>query len=210
MRPFCSGATLPDEHIQNALNQIDGLLLTGGDDFNPELYGEKAHPALGEVCDLRDAFELQLLCAAKERDLPVFGICRGAQAIGVAFGGRLWQDLPSQLPKCIEHRTTDAKTPVRHSLAVQRNTKLSHILERESIVVNSYHHQAIKDCPQGFAVSALSADGVIEAVEACSSWFCVGVQWHPERMLDCTDDAMSAKCLMQAFADVCRQYKHTF
>jgi putative glutamine amidotransferase len=159
---------------------LHGLLIPGSPaDIDPASYGEEPHPRLGPVNPLRTDFEIQLVRLALGRELPVFGICGGAQVLNVALGGSLYQDIPSQMPKAYKH----AGSPERaHSVDLVPGSRLAAILGTQEMRVNSLHHQAIKVPGQEMAVSASARDGVIEAVEIAGRPFVIGVQWHPERL----------------------------
>jgi len=165
--------------LPDALDECDGLLLTGGVDVDPLVYGETPHPTV-ETDAIRDDYELALAKLAIERDLPLLAICRGVQVLNVAAGGTLIQDLPSQHPSATPHSITEPRNAIAHDVAITNGTCLSMLLGAPSLSVNSRHHQAVKDTAPGFVVSAISPDGVVEAIERPASTFCVGVQWHPE------------------------------
>jgi putative glutamine amidotransferase len=172
------------EAADRILDGIDGLIITGGRDVNPESYGSQRHPTTDEPMGERDSWEFALLNAALRRGMPVLGICRGAQVLNVARGGTLVQDIPSELPDAIPHEVRDTPFTIAHDVWVSEGTLL-HTLLRERIdgdacPVNSRHHQAVQKVGSGLVVSATAPDGVIEAVEDPSKRFCVGVQWHPE------------------------------
>jgi putative glutamine amidotransferase len=165
------------------LEAVDGVLLTGGLDVDPALYGQAPHPATETAPD-RDAFEVPLAREAVRRDVPVFAICRGVQVLNVAEGGTLVQDIPSALATGLNHTVNEPKNHLTHAIAVTSGTRLAAALGRaapaDACPVNSRHHQAVGQVAPGFVVSAVSPDGVVEAIERPSSTFCVGVQWHPE------------------------------
>jgi putative glutamine amidotransferase len=174
--------------IDEALKEIGGLMLTGGDDISPSRYGETPHPTFVEAEPGRDEFEIALITAARERQLPIFAICRGVQVLNVACGGTLVQDIPSQIHGALSH---SLKVPpnesysLAHEVWLDRDTLLSRLMrerlsDADSCDVNSRHHQAVKDVASGFTVSATAPDGVIEAIEDPAARFCLGVQWHPE------------------------------
>jgi len=166
-----------------AVQQIDGLLLTGGLDVDPALYGESAH-ATTETAPDRDRFEIPLSKAAIEMDLPLFAICRGVQVLNVAAGGSLVQDIPSTITTDVNHAIDIPKDHPAHAVKITPRTRLADALgpaaDLESCAVNSRHHQSVGRVAESFIVSASSPDGVIEAIERPASAFCVGVQWHPE------------------------------
>jgi putative glutamine amidotransferase len=162
-----------------------GVLLLGGSDVDPALYGEERHPATEVVAAPRDTYEIALVHAAITRDLPIFAICRGIQLLNVALGGSLVQDIPTEVIQHLDHNPGGAPSMIGHYIEVTPGTTLAELLapeiERDGFfAVNSRHHQAIKKVAEGLKVTASSVDGVIEGVERPSSRFCVGVQWHPE------------------------------
>jgi putative glutamine amidotransferase len=174
--------------VEEALDGVDGLLLSGGGDVDPSRYGEPPHPAISEVEPDRDAFEIGLITAARRRDLPIFGICRGVQILNVAAGGSLVQDIPTQLPGAINHcLSVPQHLPyeLAHEIWVEKDSLLARLMGdrlvgSDTTEVNSRHHQAVKAVGPGFRVSATAPDGVIEAIEDPAARFCIGVEWHPE------------------------------
>ncbi len=173
--------------IEQALTGIEGLMLTGGGDVAPSLYGETPHATVEAAEPGRDAFEIALVKEARMRKLPIFAICRGVQVLNVACGGTLVQDIPSQLKGAGPHSFTappNDSYSFAHEVWVDKDSLLSTLMKErlvdESVDVNSRHHQAVKDVAPGFVVSATAPDGVIEAIEDPSARFCLGVQWHPE------------------------------
>jgi putative glutamine amidotransferase len=173
--------------LDDALGGIDGLLLTGGNDVTPSLYGEPAHPATVEAETGRDDFEISLITAARARELPIFAICRGVQVLNVACGGTLVQDIPSQLPGALGHSLPcppNQAYTFAHEVWIEKDSLLATLMRErltdDACEVNSRHHQAVKDVAKGFNVSATAPDGVIEAIEDPAALFCLGVQWHPE------------------------------
>jgi putative glutamine amidotransferase len=169
-----------------ALDGVHGVLLTGGADVDPRLYGESPHGTYEPADKGRDGFEIEIVRLALERDLPVLAICRGVQVLNVACGGTLWQDLPSQIGHDVAHQVTGPRHTPAHDVHVVEGSRLDSILSprmsaaARRVPVNSRHHQAIKQVAPGFMVTAKADDGVIEAVERPDAAFCVGVQWHPE------------------------------
>jgi len=163
------------------LDRVQGLLLTGGSDVDPALYGEAPHPRLGKVFRDRDDFELALCREALDRDLPILGICRGHQVLNVATGGTLIQDIPSDLSGGEVHDSERDRWERSHDVRILPGTRLREVLGKDRVAVNSFHHQAVKDVGRGLRVSAVSGDGaVVEGIEAEASRFVLGVQWHPE------------------------------
>ena len=191
--PLVIPVTSDDAQIDAVLSVIDGLVMTGGEDFDPlKWFGEEPIRGLGEVVPSRDEFDVKLVRAAVAKGIPVLGICRGEQLLAVAFGGSLWQDIPSQVKDSyVKHRQGSTTGTVgTHSIAIEKGSLLSNVLDgRTSAVVNSFHHQAIKAVPKGFKVVATAADGIIEAVERSGRLapqfgdggaLILGVQFHPE------------------------------
>lgn len=160
---------------------LDGLLLTGGEDIAPSYFGETPHPKLGAVDPERDRFEIAILKEAWERRLPVLAICRGIQLVNVAFGGSLWQDIPSQRPGAISHNPKTPRDQRAHAVTLTPGSRAARALGAERIEVNSFHHQSVKDLAPGFEVTGVAPDGEIEAIEATGDapWL-LAVQWHPE------------------------------
>lgn len=165
-----------------AAGHLDGLILTGGPDILPRFYGESPIPTIGEVDHALDLMELEAARAARQRRIPILGICRGIQTLAVAFGGTLTQDIPAQVSGSIDHFQKAAKNVATHPVRVIAGTRLHALLQRDIVWVNSKHHQAVKDIPQGFIRCAESEDGIVEAIESSSGPFILGVQWHPEGM----------------------------
>ena len=172
---------LRPEDAAALLERLDGLVLSGGIDVDPALYGREPHPKLGRVDRRRDEFELALTREALVRDLPLLAICRGHQVLNVATGGSLVQDIPSELKGAETHDAPGRRTRRSHTVDVTPGSKLGEILGEGTLTVNSFHHQAIDELGRGLVVSARSPkDGVIEGVERPGSAFVIGVQWHPE------------------------------
>jgi putative glutamine amidotransferase len=159
------------------LDGLDGLVLSGGIDLNPKLYGEERHPQGDEPLDARDAMELALLHAALEKDMPVLAICRGMQLMNVALGGSLQQHIEAI---DVHRRYGLAKPLPVHTVNVEAGTRLAEILGSGEVHVNSRHHQAVSRVGDGLTVSARAADGLVEGIELPGKRFAVGVQWHPE------------------------------
>jgi putative glutamine amidotransferase len=166
---------------ERVLDSLDGLLITGGNDVNPAAYGQEPHPSNDKPAPERDEWEFMLLRGALKRQLPVLGICRGAQVLNVALGGTLHQHLPD----VIGHSGHRAGNAVFTTLPVRTvaGTRLAGLVG-ESVEARCYHHQAIADLGEGLVVSGWDADGVIEALELPGPDFVLAVQWHPEESLD--------------------------
>jgi len=180
--------TLAGTDPHEVLRDLDGLILSGGVDIDPAHFGETVVPdASVEIDAQRDAAELPLARAALGADLPVLGICRGIQTLAVAAGGSLHQDLELLGHDRAVHQQRDAgkdETALSHVVRVSAGTRLAAALGAGEQHVNSFHHQAVRDVPPGFVVTARSADGIVEGFEDHRRTFTLGVQWHPERMVD--------------------------
>ena len=173
--PHVLPATTNAATISALLDRVDMVLFCGGEDVAPSRYGEANHVNLGEVNLRRDTWEFALSDEAIRRRLPLLGICRGCQFLNIRFGGTLWQDLPSEKAGAKVHRLKG-----EHEITVKSDTCLSKLVDgAKSTSVNSRHHQAVKDLAKGFRISAVSPDGVIEAIEG-TDYPAVGVQFHPE------------------------------
>lgn len=187
-----------DAQFDALVAKLDVLILTGGEDIAPERYKTERSPRLGKVNVPRDDFDFRLLAAARRRNLPVIGICRGCQLLNVAFGGTLWQDLPSEFTVTgVQHRN------VNHRISIDPTSRLAKVVGATNVIVNSYHHQAVKDLAPGFRIAARSPDGVVEAIE-CETYPAIGLQFHPEKMLCDDKDAAFApffKNILPLFRD---------
>jgi putative glutamine amidotransferase len=173
----------PGDDPAAALGRVDGILLTGGADVDPALYGDAPHPTT-DIDAARDAFEVPLSRAAIARDVPLLAICRGVQVLNVAAGGSLIQDIPSSVDTTLTHTVDESRDSIAHLVTVTPGSRLAGALGQGVAVatcaVNSRHHQSVDRVAPSFVVSAVSPDGVVEAIERPDSAFCVGVQWHPE------------------------------
>lgn len=175
-----------EKTIRRQMELIDGLLIQGGVDVNPSVFGEKSKPEL-DITDIQtDKFILELIKIAKEKKIPIFGICKGIQILNVAYGGTLYQDLKYAGIDNSSHRQ-EAKTICdhKHTVKVVKNSLLYKIIPNQEVLyVNSYHHQAVKDLGKGLVIDAKSDDGIIEAIHLDdeSQWV-FAVQWHPEQQI---------------------------
>lgn len=182
----CGGAPIlvpvaqESQTLSMILSRLDGLLLSGGPDINPRFYGENPLEGLGEVDDELDRMELETARMAFERDIPILAVCRGIQTLNVALGGTLYQDIPTQVEGAINHSPKVDKAVLTHPVQIEKNTVLFKILGTGNVWVNGKHHQAVKEAAPDLRAIARASDGIIEAVEASSKRFVLGVQWHPE------------------------------
>ncbi|OGL11073.1 MAG: hypothetical protein A3I17_00415 [Candidatus Rokubacteria bacterium RIFCSPLOWO2_02_FULL_72_37] len=178
--------------------RLDGLVLTGGGDVDPRHFGEPRHPAVAEVSEARDALELELTRRALAQGFPLLAICRGIQVLNVALGGSLHQDIPSEPGSPLAHSQTERRHQPTHHVKVREGSRLAAILGTHEVDVNSFHHQALARLGRGLAAVAWAPDGIVEGVEetAGGDRFVVGVQWHPE---DLVEHDPAARRLFAAF-----------
>lgn len=186
--------------LRSLFDRIDGLFLAGGGDVNPSYYGMKQYGKTQGIDNLRDESEIRLARWALDEDKPLLGVCRGVQTLNVAAGGTLLQDIADLVPNAIRHQYHPEfpREYVAHDVNTKPGTLLSEILG-DCAKVNSFHHQALAEVARGFHISALAPDGVIEAIEGAGNRFVVGVQWHPESLID-TDPSMYR--LFEVFVNV--------
>jgi len=163
------------------VEHLDGLIVTGGVDVDPSLYHEVNTRSMGVYLP-RDNFEIALVNAARNQAKALLGICRGIQILNVAFGGSLYQDVPTQIENALTHHDWEAGKDAYHSILFTRQSPLSDLFASEEVQVNSSHHQSLKKVGKGLEILAAANDGVIEAVSCPADRFTYGVQWHPERM----------------------------
>ncbi len=185
-----------DSLIERYASVLDGLIVSGGRDIPPDLYGEPPHPKTDALPEDRPRFEMALVRRFQELNKPVLGICYGCQLLNVAFGGKLIQDIPSEFEHPRPHRRTSSTEPhACHVVHLSRASRLENILGKRVVEIVSSHHQAVREPAPGFRVTATAPDEVIEAIELEDARFVIGVQWHPE--LD--PEAEATQRLMQAF-----------
>lgn len=186
------------EALSTLRSQLDGLLLPGGCDVHPSVYGEQVHPAFEKWDHALDQLELQAIRWALLQDLPVLGICRGMQLLNVALGGTLYQDLPSQCPESLEHRVR-AQTRC-HRVFVQPASGMEQVLGTQEFWVNSRHHQAVREPGEGVCISGLADDGVAELLEVPGYRLVIGAQCHPEEIYQ---DVPACACLFTTLVSAC-------
>lgn len=176
--------------LKQLLDQVDGILFTGGPDVHPFHFGEETQRYCGNVSAKRDAMELMLLRLAMEMKKPILGICRGVQLLNIGLGGDIYQDIPSQFEETfpIAHTQPFGYEIPSHTVTVVKGTLLSAIAPGEVIRVNSMHHQAVRCVAPGLIASGYAPGGLIEAIEMPGYPFFLGVQWHPEYLWE-QDDA---------------------
>lgn len=192
--PVTVPTTVDRDTLAEAVRRTDGVLLTGGDDINPALYGKKLPPTVARTVEqtpdggARDLRELLLIEELFRQRRPVLAICRGHQILNVAFGGKLLADIPKQLPGALEHRRMDKPLDLVHEAALTPGSLVSKICKTPVLGVNSTHHQAVLEPAQPFTATARAVDGIVEAMELraeCSGLvpFLLSVQFHPERLV---------------------------
>jgi len=182
--------SISPDNIREIVGIVDGVLLSGGVDIDPHLYGEKPIHKMGKIDPDRDLFEIELTKEVLRRELPLLAICRGIQVLNVAAGGTLYQDIESQVKGSIKHKWhtpsgLDAPPSYpTHIVKIKAGSMLHKIFGKQELRVNSFHHQAVKDVGKKFIATAWAEDEVIEAIEYTGSSFILGVQWHPEWMMN--------------------------
>lgn len=166
------------------VGQLQGLMLTGGGDVDPRHFGEAPHPTLVEISTDRDALELEVTRRMLDEDLPVLAICRGIQVLNVALGGTLYQDIPSDPGSALVHSQAARRDRPTHVVTVQNGSRLAAIVGTLRLEVNSFHHQAVRRLGEGLTAVAWAPDGIVEGIEAIDrTRFVLGVQWHPEDLV---------------------------
>ncbi|MBA4383533.1 MAG: hypothetical protein C0410_02235 [Anaerolinea sp.] len=185
--PLLIPIELPTSQTLRILDQVDGLLFSGGGDVDYHLFNGAPHSSIEGVCEERDQLEIGLLKSAIKDEKPVLGICRGMQLINVALGGTLYTHIPEQFDTDIIHNSPDEnnRDTLVHEVELDPNSKLGKIIRQRRFSVNSFHHQAVQIAAPNLRVTARSTDGLIEAVEltAGNSFGVIGMQWHPECLL---------------------------
>ena len=189
------------------VKRVEGVLLTGGGDVNPALYGEAPHETFQASEEGRDEYEMALVRAAVDAGIPIFAICRGMQLLNVALGGTLIQDIPTMVNGAANHSVPEPRFAIAHEVWVAKGSRLAALmaekLEGETCQVNSRHHQAVKQVAPGWDVSGTAPDGVIEAMEQPGDVFRMAVQWHPENFWRTGE----FRPLFEAFVDAARAKK---
>jgi len=205
--PIVLAATRSNATVTRLLGILHGLVVSGGHfDIHPRQYGEKPLAELGVIKAERTDFELAITRAAMQRDLPVLGICGGAQAINVVLGGSLYQDIGTQCPGAGSHERIGKKRAAGHRIRIDTGSRLFTIFRRRDFKVNTSHHQSIKKLGRGLVVSARASDGIIEGIESTKHRFVVGVQWHPEAL---APRQKLQRRLFSFFTKVCRECPNT-
>lgn len=190
--------------IVSLLERVDGIVLSGGADIDPDFLDEEMHPTVS-INPERDLPEMLLIRLACDRQIPILGICRGIQMLAAALGGKLYQDIVSQHDKpLVEHDQSLPRYETSHAVNLVQDSLLAKLYGKTQMQVNSFHHQAVKEAPEGFRVTATAPDGMIEGMESTTFRSIVGVQWHPECMILNGDRSMMP--IFDWFVGECRSY----
>ncbi|MFA1819440.1 gamma-glutamyl-gamma-aminobutyrate hydrolase family protein [Virgibacillus oceani] len=193
---------LEDEDVKQIAYKIDGLYATGGYDIDPTLFGEEPHPGLGTIIPARDQSEIKLMKKLMKLKKPILGVCRGSQTLNIAAGGDMYQDIYAQMDKqLLQHRQKAPMEHMSHYVFVEKDSLLHRVTGEKKFKINSYHHQANCDVPEGFQISGKASDSIVEAVESKELPFVLGLQWHPEAT-SAIGDQPSVK-IYEAFINAC-------
>lgn len=180
--PFIIPFNEDKEVIKEQVKLVDAIILSGGHDVSPSNYNQEPSPKLGGIFPERDDFDFNLLECAMEEEKPILGICRGMQIINTYFKGSLYQDMSEIKSELVKHDQVRTPSLAIHTVEIKEDSKLREILKTDEIMVNSFHHQAVKELGFGFKAVAFAKDGVIEAIEKDDYPFLMGIQWHPEML----------------------------
>lgn len=179
-----------EEDIPLLCERLDGLIVTGGGDINPTLYGEEPHPSLGAVYPGSDQYEKELIIEFLKLDKPFMGMCRGLQMLNITLGGTNYQDLVSEFEGTLyQHLQLAMRTHRTHSVELEEDSRLYEIMGEKKFHVNSFHHQGVNKVSDQLRVAARAADGLVEALESDHYQFVLGIQWHPEEFALQNDQA---------------------
>ncbi|MEZ4558404.1 MAG: gamma-glutamyl-gamma-aminobutyrate hydrolase family protein [Caldilineaceae bacterium] len=190
-----------EPHLDLLLAKLDGLILAGGGDLDPELYAGSPHETIYMVDPERDRSELTMARQVAAQGKPTLGICRGAQVINVALGGSLIEHLPDEVGHDVVHRILPPEEPAKHGVQVAAASRLAAILQSDHVVPTSWHHQAMRRVADGLTVVAWAPDGTVEAAELAGHPWLLAVQWHPE--MTAAHDPTQQR-LFDAFVAACR------
>lgn len=192
-----------EETITQMAEKLDGLYVSGGADVDPMLFGEEPHKDLGGITPMRDFFEVTITKKMLALGKPFIGICRGAQVLNVATGGTLYQDIHAQSEgELLKHNQKAPREYGTHFANVEADSLLNRLTNSTKLKINSYHHQACKDIGENLVVSAKASDGIVEAIEGTGEQFILGVQWHPEHMVDSDDVSLK---IFEGFINACKK-----
>lgn len=188
--PMVFPSSITDEGaIDEMLDLVDGVLLSGGIDVHPRYFGEEILPGCGAIDETRDAFELALTRRAIERGMPVLGICRGIQVLAIALGGSIFQDIESQLGIPNSEHRSEPMDDYKHTVRFKEGGLFERITGTTLMLANSMHHQSVKDAGDKLIIEGITMDGIIEAVSMAGNEAVLGVQFHPECLESFSDPA---------------------
>lgn len=190
---------VPRDCLPRILSSVDGVILSGGYDIAPDLYGEDPHRGIGYTMRSVDVFYMAIIEESLAASKPLLGICKGLQALNVALGGTLYQDIGKESSSTLCHLQSAPRQYPSHNVSIREGSMLSSIIG-STMMVNSFHHQAVKDLAAGLSVAATSSDGLVEAVEM-EGHPVLAVQWHPEMMAAAGDEGMLK--IFKHFIDAC-------
>jgi len=177
------------EDVCETVARLDGILFTGGEDVDPVLYNDETRFENVVIHEMRDKLEMMYARYVKENDIPTLGICRGAQVLNIAFGGNMYQDIPSEIKSDLLHDQKEPYDEPIHSATVIKGTPLYELVGKDRIEINSLHHQSVKDISKDFVLMAKADDDVVEAIYMPEKKFVWGIQWHPELMYKKSEDS---------------------
>src|SRR5260221_4113893 len=202
--PLLIAPNVDNDVLRELCERVDAVLLTGGGDVDPELYGMTDDGLVTSINPDRDRSEIEITRWAAGDNKPLLGICRGVQVVNVALGGTLYRDIPSEYQTDFDHELSSkiARDHAAHDIQIDSGSKLADVLGLEKVHVNTLHHQALREVAPRLTITAHATDGIIEGVELPDSRFFVGVQWHPEEM---TTYSEPMRRLFGAFVDAARQ-----
>ena len=200
--PFVIPYTASEETISVLLDACDGVVFSGGADVDPKRYGEEAKATCGKIQYLRDELEFTVLKIALEKNKPILAICRGSQLLNAFFGGTLYQDIPTERPSEISHKQDEPYSSPSHLIRINENTPLSELISADTMLVNSIHHQAVKELASELEVMAVADDGLIEATYLPEYRYLRAYQWHPERLVEVNEHN---KMIIEDFIAACRE-----
>ncbi len=191
--PLVIPPILDEDQLHDLFARIDGLLLSGGGDIDPAIFGQSRHPATHHISPERDRTDLALARWALAKDKPALAICRGIQVMNVAAGGTLVQDIPDQISEAVSHSFRDdvPRDHIAHTVQVDSGTSLAGLVGASQVSTNSWHHQSCQAPGRDIVYTAWAPDGVVEAAEAAGRRFAIFVQWHPEEMFGSRPDMLA-------------------
>lgn len=204
--PFIIPFSNNDIIIKEQVLTLDGLIISGGPDIFPYNYGQEPSSYLKDFFPERDQFEYKLLEESKKRKIPIMGMCRGIQIINTSENGTLYQDISFLGKKVLKHNQINFPKQKIHKVSIEKNSILFNILNKDEIMVNSFHHQVVDEVSDNYKIIAKASDGAIEAIEHKSYPFLLGLQWHPEMLFDECEDS---KKILKRFIEEADKYKKT-